>query len=405
MLSWLRRVLVLVLVLAMLATGVIIARGAWVMTRDPPADLAGVRAQLAFLRTALDGGAGERMQQRFPEGYFFCHVLHGLAWTQVAERDPAWVDQARREATRAAEALDSVQGRAPFSAELHPRYGIFHAGWSLLLRARTATLAPDAVMPGELRRVRADADALAAAVTDALDGGGSPFLEAYPGQAWPVDTVVAMAALRAADEATGTDHRRLVERWRTTALEHADPDLGLLPHQVDPDTGVAVEAPRGSSQSIIQHFWPALDPRGAAAVYRRFRTVFVTRELGLVGVREYPAGVEGRGDVDSGPLVRGLSASASAVTIAGARTAGDVGLGRTLAREAELVGQPVTWRGERRYLGGVLPVADAFLAWALSTPAAPEPLDPPLTAIPAAWGWWLAAAWFSVAAATAALAR
>lgn len=322
MMRWCRRGLVAVLAVAMLATGLVTARAAWVVTRDPPEDLAAVRAQLAFLRSALDGGAGERMQRMFPEGYFFGHVLYGLAWTEVAERDPTWIGHARREASRAAEALESTQGTAPFAADLRPRYGVFHAGWSLLLRARSAMLDPDAATPAELRRVRSDAGELASAVTQTLDRGGSPFLMAYPGQAWPVDTVVAMAALRAADEATGTDHRRLIERWRTRAVALADPELGLLPHRVDTDNGAALDGPRGSSQSIIQRFWPVLDPQGSSAAYRRFRAVFVTRELGVVGVREYPVGVEGQGDVDSGPLVRGLSASASTVTIGSARAAG-----------------------------------------------------------------------------------
>jgi hypothetical protein len=270
-----------------------------------------------------------------------------------------------------------------------------------LLQARVAQLSPGG---DASERVRADAGELAAAVTDTLDRGGSPFLMAYPGQAWPVDTVVAIAALQAADEATGTDHRALIERWRARAEELADPDLGLLPHQVDPDTGAALDGPRGSSQSIIQRFWPLIDPQGAADVYERYRAAFVTRELGFVGVREYPRGVAGSSDVDSGPLVRGLSASASTVTIGAARAAGDLRLARTLAREAELLGMPFTWQGERRYAAGLIPVGDAFLAWVLATPAAAGPDAPP--AGPAArWGWWLLAVWAAAATLAAVAAR
>lgn len=45
------------------------------------------------------------------------------------------------------------------------------------------------------------------------------------------------------------------------------------------------------------------------------------------------------------------------------------GLAADLEREAELLGLPLTWRGERRYAGDVLPVGDTFLAWARSVPA------------------------------------
>jgi hypothetical protein len=95
--------------------------------------------------------------------------------------------------------------------------------------------------------------------------------------------------------------------------------------------------------------------------------------------------------VDSGPLLRGLSASATTVTIGVARTAGDLRLARTLAREAELLGAPFTWRGQRRYAAGQIPVGDAFLAWVLATPEGSS--GAPTAALTAQWGWWLAAVW------------
>jgi hypothetical protein len=83
------------------------------------------------------------------------------------------------------------------------------------------------------------------------------------------------------------------------------------------------------------------------------------------------------------------------VTIGVARTAGDLRLARTLAREAELLGMPFTWRGERRYAAGLLPVGDAFLAWVLATPAGSA--DAPPAGPAGAWAWWLAAVWIVLA--------
>jgi len=54
-------------------------------TGEPP----GVRRQLAFLRAALEDGAGEQAQRLFPEGYFFIHVLYGLSWVELGLRAPA----------------------------------------------------------------------------------------------------------------------------------------------------------------------------------------------------------------------------------------------------------------------------------------------------------------------------
>src|SRR5215217_9466856 len=49
---------------------------------------AGVRRQLTFLRSALDGGAGDDAQRLFPEGYFFLHALYGLSWVELGMREP-----------------------------------------------------------------------------------------------------------------------------------------------------------------------------------------------------------------------------------------------------------------------------------------------------------------------------
>ena len=344
-----------------------------------PDDATPVRDSLTFLRGRLDTGAGEDAQQLFPEGYYFAHALYGLAWTDLAAAGHADVAAARREARWALDRLESPAGRQPFSASLRPSYGIFYAGWTLLLRAQLAALDDDAE---EDRRVRDEADAIAGAFEASLDAGGSPFLVAYPGQSWPVDNVVAIAALRQADRATGSDHGPLIARWLARAQELVDPATRLLPHQTDPATGRVVEGSRGTSQSIIQRLWPIVDPSTAPDVYRRFHDRFVQSSLGWVGVREYPTGIDGPGDVDSGPVVLGFAASSTAVSIGAARANGDPDLAVAILHEADVYGMPLTWSGERRYLGGVLPVGDAFMAWARAAPLAPATDQPSPTA------WW-----------------
>ena len=94
----------------------------------------------------------------------------------------------------------------------------------------------------------------------------------------------------------------------------------------------------------------------------------MVREAGLVGVREYPAGDGTAGDVDSGPLLFGVSASASAVTLAAARRNGAVELAADLDHQAEYLGIPLEWAGRRRFAFGLLPVGDAFVAWARGVP-------------------------------------
>ena len=93
-----------------------------------------VMAQLRFIRTALDGGAGMDMQQFFPEGYFFSHALYGLAWVNVGLGDTTQHETAVREASWALAQLESPAGRRVFSESLTPLYGVFYVGWSNWLR-------------------------------------------------------------------------------------------------------------------------------------------------------------------------------------------------------------------------------------------------------------------------------
>ena len=116
-------------------------------------------------------------------------------------------------------------------------------------------------------------------------------------------------------------------------------------------------------------FLAEIDPRYGADQYLRFARTFPIRFVGVLPVmREYPPGVAGSGDVDSGPLVFGASAPASVVGIAAARAAGDAVTAEALRASTEAVGGAVEWRGRRRYGLGRLPVGDAFLAWASTVP-------------------------------------
>jgi len=354
-------------------------------TAGPDGEPPGVRHQLAFLRDALDGGAGEDAQRMFPEGYFFLHALYGLSWVELGQRAEDR-SQALREARWALSRVDSAAGRAPFSPDLVPSYGVFYVGWTTWLRGGVLSLQPaEARDPGEVARLAADAAALGAA----FDASASPFLPAYPGQAWPVDSTVAIAALRLHDALLPPRFGDTIARWLGRVREHLDPLTGLLPHRASIDTGEPIEVARGSSQSVIQRFLPDIDPAFARDQYLRFRDRFVVSPLGLgPAVREYPSGVDGAGDVDSGPLLLGVSLSATVVALGAAQVHGDAALANALANYGEFAGAPLSTPWSKRYAFGLLPIGDAFLAWAKTarpwvTPVPPEPA-------PSVPWWWRA---------------
>ncbi|HZX02189.1 hypothetical protein [Kribbella sp.] len=362
----LRKLLIGVAVIATLVAGVGTARLVLPWT-DPTR---GVPKQLAFLRAEIEHGADRNAQKLFPEGYFFLNVLYGLSWVQVGVSDPKQAADATLQVRWALDRLDSPEGTAPFDQSLQPRYGIFYAGWTnWLLGGLIALGQADA---DERSRFTSDSVAIATAFRTAE----TPFLPAHPGQAWPVDSVVAIASLRLYDAVVAPRFGQFARNWVTSMKTKLDPATGLLPHQVVPH----VTGARGSSQAMIQRFLVDIDPTFARAQYQLFKDKFVT---GL-GVREYPKGSAGPGDVDSGPLVLGMSLSATVVGMGAARAHHD-SLGNRLSRTGELVGLPFSGLKTKRYLFGAVPIGDAFLAW--STSARPlVATDQP--AIESSSGWW-----------------
>ena len=343
----LRKLVIGLAVIATLVAGVGTAR--LVLPRTDPTR--GVVKQLAFLRAEIEGGADHAAQQQFPEGYFFLNALYGLTWVQVGLADPDRSVEAATEARWALDRLKSPDGTAVFDASLRPRYGVFHAGWTNWLRGGLIALKhSDAAEIDEFTSASVE-------IATAFRTAKTPFLQAYPGQAWPVDSTVAIASLRLYDELVAPRFGATSSRWVDAVKTQLDPSTGLMPHQVEPQQA----GPRASSQSMIQRFLVEIDPAFARAQYEIFKDRFVA---GL-GVREYPKGVGGQGDVDSGPLILGISLSATVVTIGAARVEHDP-LADRLAREGDLLGLPVSGLKTKRYALGLVPIGDAFLAWSAS---------------------------------------
>ncbi|GAA1691315.1 hypothetical protein GCM10009745_40780 [Kribbella yunnanensis] len=352
--------------------------GTWRLAGPRPDPVGGAVKQLHFLRATIDDGADHESQALFPEGYFFLNVLYGLTWVQVATSDPEYEAEAVREARWALDRLRSTDGTAPFEHRLDPPYGIFHAGWTNWLRGAIGTLDNSALNEYTQSSIE---------IAKAFDAAASPYLMAYPGQAWPVDSTVAIASLALHDRITTPHFTQTRGRWLELVHQRLDPGTGLMPHQAEPGPTGA----RATSQSIVQRFLPEIDREFARSQYQLFRDKFVTTYG--PGVREYPKGLSGSGDVDSGPLVLGVSLSATVVTAGAARIHNDP-LGDALLRVGEVLGAPLTGLTTKRYAFGLIPVGDAFVAWSATATSTNGPTTP--TASPLTWWWrlpWLLLCW------------
>ncbi len=348
---------------------------------------AAVGPQLLWLDEQIQAGADRDMQVLFPEGHLFTHATWALAWIELGLRYPVGhpVRQAAHEAAaRARAAMESPLGRAPFDSHLDPPWGIFHAGWTNQVRVGALLLqAPEDRRLEELAELRASCDVIALAHA----APGPPFVASYPGQVWPVDSVVAMASLRGCDALLGARYEGVIQSWLERAKATADPATGLLGHTADVATGQATSAPRGSSTALILRFLHDLDPGWASAMYLTFRHRLVVERLGVPGVLEHLDG-DGVGDIDSGPLVAGVSLSASAIGAGVARIHGDDPLADALLAAGQAFLWPSTRDGRTAFAFGLLPVGDGFGAWSRTAKAwyrAPEDLVRP----PGLGGWWL----------------
>lgn len=336
-------------------------------------------ASLRHLGAALDGGAADRMQGLFPEGFAFTHALVGLSWARVAALDVSADVQAEAlaQARQSLAALESEEGRRPFPAEQQPRQGAFHAGWSTYLAGEIAAASGD---PAEMRAFAQACRRLGAA----FDASATPFLPSYPGAAWPADAAVGVAALALHDRLRPPRYGPTIARWVRGARARLDAETGLVSHAADAATGAPRGGARGESVVLTLRFLAEIDPAFAREQYARFRERFVAARAGLPVVLAYPAGVRGTPDVDSGPVLLGVGLPATVVGLAAARANGDAALAAPLDRELEALGFPVAWGGRRVYGAGVLPVGEAFLVWARLTPAAPAGAVPPAAFPPTA---------------------
>jgi len=166
-----------------------------------------------------------------------------------------------------------------------------------------------------------------AAAPDAL-------IETYPHMTWIPDNAVTLAAVAEGARCDGRDvpAGAWLQRWPR------DPQTGLL--RFTPHTGA--RASGAGWNSIYLHL---VDAAAARAEYLAAERVFLFDAVpGLAAWREYPPGVEGEGDVDSGPLVFGLSPSGTGFALAGATLYGSSARGGML-RTAEAAGVTVPWGG------------------------------------------------------------
>jgi hypothetical protein len=217
-------------------------------------------------------------------------------------------------------------------------------------------------------------DRITAALARRLEASSTLLLETYPGQVYPADNSTVVASIALHDRATGGDHGALLARWiERLRRRYIDPRTGLLYQAVDAATGSPTDAPRGSGTAVSQYFLSFVDPELARSLDEAIAAQLYREVLGFGLVREYPAPVDGRADIDSGPILFGFGTSVTGFTLAGSRQHRDEDRFSRIYGTAYLLGAPLDHGGERHFVSGG-PLGDAILfAMLTAQPARPAP--------------------------------
>ncbi|MCB9284346.1 MAG: hypothetical protein H6563_09760 [Lewinellaceae bacterium] len=325
-------------------------------------------------------GAAWEMQRLYPEGFVFMTALYGLSWAELAGVLPPNDSlglSARHELKWALSELTSEDAQRTFNKNLDPAYGIFYRGWSNYVLGRTLEVTPGNERDPDLVQ---DFRENCAEIFQALENRESPYLESYYQACWPADMVIAMASVAIAVRLFPGEFEAPIQGWLEKVKKKTD-ELGLIPHAASWDSGESLEPARGSSQGLILNFLWEIDPDFAKQQFEIYRENFLTYRLGLPGIREYPKGKKGKGDVDSGPVIWDIGGAASIVGQRVMDLYGEPDEAIGLRNSIETFACGMTIRGEKKYLFGVLPLADAFIAWSNSV----EVLEQNRLA---AQGWW-----------------
>jgi hypothetical protein len=240
-------------------------------------------------------------------------------------------------------------------ASLGSSHGHAYLAYSALALGMARLLDP--AFPPDVARQH---DALVAAYERRLLASPTGLIETYPGEAYPTDVAAVAGAIAVHGRATGADHSRVLARWaRLVGERQIDPKSGLVLQRMGAWDGAAHDAPRGSGTALAAYFARFAD-RGVAdrladGVFRHEATF-----AGFGAIREYADGHAGHGDVDSGPVLFGVSVSATGFALAVARASQREDSFERLYRTTELFGVPDLSGDRVRFLTGG-PIGDALL--------------------------------------------
>ncbi|MBK6529736.1 MAG: hypothetical protein IPF99_09070 [Deltaproteobacteria bacterium] len=204
-------------------------------------------------------------------------------------------------------------------------------------------------------------DRIVEALARRLEGSPVGVIETYPGEAYPCDLATVVGAIGQHARLTGSDRRALIARMAAVyRTRWTDPSSGYLVQTVVPETGAWASPPRGSGTALSAYFLSFADASLARELGQAVARSGTRSLAGFGAVAEYPRGTAGQGDIDSGPVVLGVSVSATGFALSSARQLRDRERFRALYRTASLFGVPVSRGAGQAFVAGG-PIGNSIL--------------------------------------------
>jgi hypothetical protein len=336
--------------------------GAWF--RGDPEIQHQLAAELVAFEASEDphhAGSGDRFTG---EWALVTHQMVALGLAQLCLTHPAWqpelapvvttaaansfLPEMRDFGTRAWKGEDAMASLAGDHGHAYLAYAALAIGMARLV---------DPEVPPDLVRQH---DALIAAFERRLLASPTGLIETYPGEAYPTDVAAVAAAIAVHGRVARVSHAQVLRQWaaRIRAVQ-IDPASGLVIQRMDARTGAPHDAPRASGTGLAAYFAGFAD-RGVAELLAAGLLRHESAHFGFGAIREYADGHAGQGDVDSGPVMLGVSVAATGFALAPARAFGHEEAFVRLYRTTDLFGFPIV-DGDRRRFGIGGPIGNALL--------------------------------------------
>ena len=315
----------------------------------------------------------DSMQKLNPEWDFMSRTYFVLALANMALRDRAYEDLA-------CEIIDAIlENTLRIEKEKGPTY--FLLGYAkdrpwVMRPARSQFIDGEiAIMMAARRFIREELryqqplQELARIMIERMEKSAVLSAESYPNQCWLFCNTVSLAAIRMMDVLDGSDHSAFLSKWISTAkAKLTDRPTGMLisSYAVDGTPDPSGECPEGSTIFMSAHMLEIIDPEFAQDQYRRAAKDLSQTFLGFGYAREWAPLCQGARDVDSGPIVPFLDASAGAsgLAVLGSAVFDDEAYLNRLLRSLEFAAFPHQENDQLVYRASN-PVGDAVLLYGL----------------------------------------